>query len=72
MNSWNVLTNSNTSEQKTLINTISEDLAKGKNHFSIRVPGKKWILVSYTHDNIELKVYKTLTVQAGQNITISS
>jgi hypothetical protein len=70
--SWNVLTNSNISEQKTLINTIFEGLPGGKNHFSIRVPGRKWILVSCTHDSAELKVYRTLEVQAGQSITISN
>jgi acid stress-induced BolA-like protein IbaG/YrbA len=72
--SWNVLTNSNTSEQKTLISTIFEGLSNVKNHFSIRVPGKKWILVSCIHDTsvTELKVYKTLTVQAEQIITISN
>jgi hypothetical protein len=67
--SWDVLTNNNNSKQKCLINTIYEGLPEGENHFSIFVPGEKWILVRCTHDRMELKIYKDLR---GHSITVNN
>jgi hypothetical protein len=67
--SWNVLTIINSSKREGLINTIYEGLPEGENHFSIFVPGKKWIQIRCTRDRMELEIYRNL---GGHGITINN
>jgi hypothetical protein len=59
--SWNVLPNNNNNPgEKVLINTILENLVREENHFSIFIPGKRWIQIRCTRDRMELEIYRNL------------